>query len=68
MITPPSRESTASLLISYAMPSTHFVEISRGMFLKGLSLEQMTRPALALLGMGLGALAIALLTFKKKVL
>jgi ABC-type multidrug transport system permease subunit len=68
MITPPSRESVGSLLISYALPSTHFVEISRDTFLKGLGLSQMVRPALALLGMGLGALVIALLTFKKKVL
>jgi ABC-2 type transport system permease protein len=49
------------------MPSTHFVEISRAVFLKGLGLEQMLRPALILLGMGLGALAVGLLRFKKKV-
>ena len=68
MITPPSRESMVSLLISYALPSTHFVEISRDAFLKGLRLDQMTQPALTLLSMGLGALVLALVTFKKKVL
>jgi ABC-type multidrug transport system permease subunit len=68
IVTPPSRESVVSLLVAYALPSTHFVEISRELFLKGLGLSQMARPALALLGMGLGALVIALLTFRKKVL
>ncbi|HSR34601.1 MAG TPA: ABC transporter permease [Anaerolineae bacterium] len=68
LISPVSTESLASMLTSYALPSTHFVEISRSVFLKGLGLEQMLRPALILLGMGLGALAIGLLRFKKKVL
>lgn len=68
LISPVSTESLASMLTSYALPSTHFVEISRSVFLKGLGLEQMLRPSLILLGMGLGALAIGLLRFKKKVL
>jgi ABC-type multidrug transport system permease subunit len=67
LITPVSTESSASMLVSYALPSTHFVDISRALFLKGLGIEQMLRPILMLLGMGLGALAIGLLTFKKKV-
>jgi ABC-2 type transport system permease protein len=68
LISPVSTESLASMLTSYALPSTHFVEISRSIFLKGLGLEQMLRPALILLGMGLGALVIGLLRFRKKVL
>lgn len=67
LITPVSTGSLGSMLASYGMPSTHFVEISRAVFLKGLGLEQMLRPALILLGMGLGALAVGLLRFKKKV-
>ena len=55
------------MLVSYALPSTHFIDISRTLFLKGLGIEQMLRPTLMLLGMGLGASAIGLLTFKKKV-
>jgi ABC-type multidrug transport system permease subunit len=67
LISPVSSGSPASMLTSYAMPSTHFVEISRAVFLKGLGLDQMLRPAIVLLGMGLGALAIGLLKFQKKV-
>jgi ABC-2 type transport system permease protein len=67
LITPVSTGSLGSMLASYAMPSTHFVEISRAVFLKGLGLQQMLRPALILLGMGLGALAVGLLRFKKQV-
>ena len=67
LITPVSSEALSSMLSSYALPSTHFVEISRTLFLKGLGLGHLLRPALMLLGMGLGALAIGLLKFKKKV-
>ena len=67
MISPVSTDSLGSMLASYALPATHFVEITRSLFLKGLRLDQVLRPALILLGMGLGALAIGLLTFRKKV-
>jgi ABC-2 type transport system permease protein len=66
LISPIGTESLASRLTSYAMPSTHFVEISRILFLKGLDLQYMLRPALALLAMGLGAVTIGLLSFRKK--
>ena len=67
MISPVSTGSLGSMLASYALPATHFVEINRSVFLKGLTLDQVLRPALILLGMGLGALAIGLLRFRKKV-
>ena len=67
LITPVSSGSLGSMLSSYALPSTHFVEISRVVFLKGLGLDHLLRPAILLLVMGLGALAIGLLRFKKKV-
>ena len=67
MISPVSTSSLGSMLASYALPATHFVEINRSLFLKGLTLEQVLRPALILLGMGLGAVAIGLLRFRKKV-
>jgi ABC-2 type transport system permease protein len=67
MLSPVSTGSLGSMLASYALPSTHFVEINRSLFLKGLKLGQMLRPALVLLGMGLGAIAIGLLRFRKKV-
>jgi ABC-2 type transport system permease protein len=67
LISPISTESLATMLTSYSLPSTHFVAISRTVFLKGLGLAYLVRPTLALLGMGLGALALGLWTFRKKV-
>jgi ABC-2 type transport system permease protein len=67
LISPVSAESLGSVLTSYALPSTHFVEISRVVFLKGLGLVHLARPSLMLLGMGLGALALGLRLFRKKV-
>lgn len=67
LISPVSTSSPFSMLISYALPSTHFVEISRTVFLKGLGLGYLLRPVLSLLGMGSGALLIGLKVFDKKV-
>jgi len=67
LISPVSTGSLGSMLTSYALPSTHFVEISRVVFLKGLGLSHLAQPASILLGMGLGALAIGLRLFRKKV-
>lgn len=57
----------ASTIISYLMPSTHFVTISRGLLLKGASLIQLWRPSLMLLGLSVGWMGVAILTFKKRV-
>jgi ABC-2 type transport system permease protein len=67
LITPVSAGSLGSMLSSYVMPSTHFVEISRTLFLKGLGLPNMVRPALVLFAMGVATVMVGLLTFKKKV-
>jgi ABC-2 type transport system permease protein len=67
LIHPISTSSPLAMLVSYALPSTHFVEISRTVFLKGLGLRFLLRPALSLLGMGLGAVLIGLKVFNKKV-
>lgn len=67
LITPVSTTSWSAYLISSALPSTHFVDISRSVFLKGLGLTHMLRPALVLLGMGVGAVGLGLLLFKKRV-
>jgi ABC-2 type transport system permease protein len=65
LITPVSTGSLFAILTSYVLPSTHFVEISRVVFLKGLGLAPMLQPALILLGMGLGALGLGLRSFRK---
>jgi ABC-2 type transport system permease protein len=67
LISPVGSESLVSMLTSYVLPSTHFVEISRVVFLKGLGLAHLSRAALLLLGMGLGAILIGLALFRKKV-
>jgi ABC-2 type transport system permease protein len=67
LINPVSHTSLIPMLTSYALPNTHFVEISRTVFLKGLGLAYLVQPALVLLGMGLGALLLALLTFRKRI-
>jgi ABC-2 type transport system permease protein len=67
LMSPVSTKSLSGMLTSYALPSTHFIEISRNVFLKGLDLAYLGRPALILLGMGLGALLVGLALFQKKV-
>ena len=51
---------------AYMMPTTHYVTIARGLFLKGLDMESLWPFALALLIMGTLVTAMAILTFKKK--
>jgi ABC-2 type transport system permease protein len=51
---------------AFMVPTTHFVMISRGVFLKGQGLEALWPYALALLAMGVVFLALAILLFKKK--
>ncbi len=53
-------------LEAYLVPTTHYVQISRGVFLKGQGLEALWPYALALLVMGMLFLALAILLFKKK--
>jgi len=67
LINPVSTGSLGPMLTSYALPSTHFVEICRVIFLKGLGLSYLARPALILLAMGGVALVAGFLTFHKKV-
>jgi ABC-type multidrug transport system permease subunit len=51
---------------AYMVPTTHYVLISRGVFLKGQGLESLWPYALALLGMGVLFMGLAILLFKKK--
>jgi ABC-2 type transport system permease protein len=67
LIAPVDSRSLFSQAISYALPTTHFIVISRGVFLKGLGMEPLQWPALFLAGMGCGGLLISLLFFDKRV-
>jgi ABC-2 type transport system permease protein len=51
---------------AYLVPTTHFVFISRGVFLKGQGLDLLWPFALALLAMGVIFLGLAILLFRKK--
>mgnify|MGYP001037837614 CR=1 FL=1 len=57
----------ASTVVSYLMPSTHFVTISRGLLLKGASLIELWRPSLMLIGLSAIWMAVGVFTFKKRV-
>lgn len=53
---------------AYMVPTTHFVLISRGIFLKGQGLEALWPFALALLAMAILFLGLSILLFKKKLM
>ena len=53
-------------LEAYGLPTTHFVALMRGLFLKGTGLRYLWPNALALLAMGIAFLAFGLLRFRKK--
>ncbi len=53
-------------LMSYAIPGRYFMEIVRGIFLKGAGFGVLWPQAAALAGLGLGLLAVSALRFRKK--
>ncbi len=52
--------------VAYVLPSTHFIDISRSLFLKGLALPALWKPGLALLVIGAVCRVISLVLFDKK--
>lgn len=66
LIDPVDQQSAVAVALSTPLPATHFIAISRGLFLKGVGLETLARPAATLLLMGLSALLISSLLFQKK--
>jgi ABC-2 type transport system permease protein len=51
---------------AYMMPTTHYLTITRGLFLKGLDLSSLWPFAVALLAMGIGVTGVSIVTFKKR--
>ncbi len=51
---------------AYMMPTTHYLTITRGLFLKGLDMDSLWPFALALLLMGILVIGVAIITFKKR--
>ncbi len=66
LIYPVSHTSLVSQLVAYSLPTTHFITISRGIFLKGVGLRALWLSGSGLLVMGLGGLGFSLLMFKKR--
>jgi ABC-2 type transport system permease protein len=52
--------------VTYAIPLRYFLEIVRGLFLKGAGLNELWTQALALLIFGVGILTLSVLRFRKK--
>jgi len=66
LIDPIDTTDLAGTAVSYAMPSTHFVTICRALFLKGATLAELWRPALALSVLSVAWMGVGALTFKKR--
>nr|MBN1228270.1 ABC transporter permease [Anaerolineae bacterium] len=66
LILPVDKSSIISAALAYAMPSTHYIVITRGIALKGVGLADLQTEALALFGMGLFAVFASLKVFSKK--
>jgi ABC-2 type transport system permease protein len=63
----PVSDAPIARAIAYALPTTHFIAISRGVFLKGLGVVALWRPASVLVGIGAATLAGSLMLLKKKI-
>jgi ABC-2 type transport system permease protein len=55
-------------ILSFFVPATYFVNIARGIILRGAGLSHLWLDALVLLAMGLGLLLLAAKRFQKKVI
>ncbi len=67
LIQPVNPDSIASLAVSYALPSTHFIAIARALFLKGTPLTGLTFHAGMLALTGALGTAASLLVFRKRI-
>lgn len=63
----PVADEPLARTVAHMLPTTHFINISRGMFLKGLGPSALWRPASALLATGIFCQAFGLLVFDKKI-
>jgi len=55
-------------LFSFVVPATYFVDISRGLILRGAGLAELWVDALVLVGMGMGLVLLAAKRFQKKII
>ena len=67
LILPVNTASGVSVIASSALPTTHFIVICRGVFLKGLGIVDLLSPAAALLAIGGVTFALGLARFHKRI-
>ncbi|RME32571.1 MAG: ABC transporter permease [Thermoflexia bacterium] len=66
LVLPVDVHNPFSRIVAYSLPATHFIAISRGVFLKGLGLAPLQFHTLILLAMGLGGISLSLTFFRKR--
>jgi len=67
LLDPVDRTSWSARLQAYLLPTSHYITIARGIFLKGVGLAELWPSALALTAMGVTTLALSILLFRKKI-
>jgi ABC-2 type transport system permease protein len=53
-------------VVTYAVPLRYYVQVLRGVFLKGVGLEVLWPQGLAMLGLGLAILTLARIRFRRR--
>jgi ABC-2 type transport system permease protein len=66
LITPVNPDSLQAQITSMVLPATHYVTISRGMFLKGVGVLELAEPAAWLGCMALATVAASIVVFRKE--
>jgi ABC-2 type transport system permease protein len=66
LITPVNPDSVQAQITSLVLPATHYVTISRGVFLKGVGLQELREPATWLCSMAVASVAASILVFRKE--
>jgi ABC-2 type transport system permease protein len=66
LMRPVDRTSLVAQIQALVLPTTHYITISRGVFLKGVGLADLWKPTLALGGIGAVAFILSIALFKRK--
>lgn len=66
LLRPVDRTSLAARIEALVLPTTHYITISRGVFLKGVGLADLWQPVLTLCGIGVVASTLSIALFRRK--
>lgn len=67
LITPIDATTPSGVLTAYSLPTTHFITITRSVFLKGAGLESLWPQAALLTGMAAIMIGLSMALFRKKI-